>query len=160
MGTRGGGGLVGIWLTKTFVLYFAVKVAVGSGIGATVWGSMADNKAANAVKFGTARLQAPGTKFKNLYKKLRNLDPQHTQGIREILLDKDLDVKDKLELVKIKVEQTVKTLRGAKRTKFLYFVLASLTFFLGGHLTGNVIVFTAVMERLRALSWDGWRRGP
>lgn len=149
--TRGGGGPVGIWFTKVFVLDFAIKVAIGTGIGATVWGSTADNAATNVVKFATAILQSPGNKFKNLYKKLRNIDPQHTQDIREIVLDKNLSVKDKLELVRIKVEQTVKTLKGAKRTKFILFVMATLMFFFGGQLTGSVTFFTAVMERLRAL---------
>lgn len=150
--TRGGADPVfGLWFTKVFVIDFAIKVAVSSGLGAAIWGSTADNAAANVVKFGTAILQAPGNKFKNFYKKLRGIDPQHTQDIREILLDKNLSVKDKLELVRIKVEQTVKTLKGAKRTKFLLFVMAILIFFFGGPLTGNIVSFSAVMERLRAL---------
>lgn len=66
--TRGGADPVGLWLTKAFVLDFAIKVAIGSGIGATIWGSTADNPAANVVKFGTAILQAPGNKFKNFCK--------------------------------------------------------------------------------------------
>lgn len=149
--TRGGAGPVMLWFTKVFVLDFGVKVAIAGGIGATVWGSTADNAAANVVKFGTAILQAPGNKFKNLCKKLRGINPEHTQDIREILLDKNLSVKEKLELVRIKVEQTVKTLKGVKRTKFILFVMASLIFFFGGQLTGNVAIFSAVMERLRAL---------
>lgn len=151
LGRRGGAAPVGLWLTKVFVLDFAIKVAIGSSIGATIWGSTADNAAANVVKYGTAILQSPGNKFKNFCKKLRGIDPQHTQDIREILLDKNLSVKEKLELVRIKVEQTVKNLKGAKRTKFILFVMATLIFFFGGQLTGNVAVFTAVMERLRAL---------
>ena len=149
--TQGGADTVGLWLTKVFVLDFALKIAIGSGIGATIWESTADNAAANVVKFGAAMLQAPGNKFKNLCKKLRGIDPQHTQDIREILLDKNLSVKDKLELVRIKVEQTVKTLKGVKRTKFILFVMATLIFFFGGRLTGNVALFTVVMERLRVL---------
>jgi hypothetical protein len=67
------------------------------------------------------------------------------------LLDRNLSVKHKLELVRIKVEQTIKTLKGAKRTKFILFVMARLMFFFGGQLSGSVNVFTALMERLRAL---------
>ncbi len=69
----------------------------------------------------------------------------------EILLDRNLSVKDKLELVKIKVEQTIKNLKGTKRTKFILFVMATLIFFFGGQLSGSVSAFTALMERLRAL---------
>lgn len=73
------------------------------------------------------------------------------------MLDKNLSVKEKLELVRIKVEQTLKTLKGAKRTKFILFVIPTLIFFFGGRLTGNVAVFTAVMERLQALlGMDGF----
>ena len=150
--TRGGADAVfWLWGTKLFLKDFAIKVALSSGLGATIWGSTADNAAANVVKFGTAILQAPGNKFKNFYKKLRGIDPQHSQDIREILLDKNLSVKDKLELVRIKVEQTVKTLTGTKRKNFILFVMAILIFFFGGSLSGNIVSFSAVMERLRAL---------
>jgi hypothetical protein len=151
LNTRGGVGPVGLWFTKVVVVDFAVKVAIAGGIGATIWSNIADNAAANVVKFGTAILQAPGNKFKNFYVKVRGIDPQHTQDIREILLDKDLSINEKLELVRIKVEQTVKNLKGAKRTKFILFVMATLLFFFGGSLTGNVAAFTALMDRLRAL---------
>ena len=49
------------------------------------------------------------------------------------------------------MEQTVKTLKGAKRTKFILFAMATLIFFFRGPLTGSVAGFTAVMKRLRAL---------
>lgn len=67
------------------------------------------------------------------------------------MLDRNLSVKHKLELVRIKVEQTIKTLKGAKSTKFILFVMATLMFFFGGQLSESVTVFTALMERLRAL---------
>lgn len=151
LGTRGGTDPFTLWFTKLFVLDFAIKVTLGSGICASIGGSTADTAAFNIVKFGTAILQAPGNKFRNFSQKLRGIDYQQNQDIREILLDKNLSVKDRLELVRIKVEQTIKTLKGAKRTKFILFVMATLIFFFGGNLTGNVAVFTAVMERLRAL---------
>ena len=65
LGRRGGADLVTLWFTKVFVLDFAAKVAIGRAIGTTLWENMADNAAANLVRFGTAMLQSPGNKFKN-----------------------------------------------------------------------------------------------
>ena len=148
---RGGAGPITIWFTKVFILDFAMKIAIGTGIASTIWSGTADSAASNVIKFGTAIIQSPGNKFKSLYKKLRNIDPQHNQDIREILLDKNLSVKDKLELIRVKVEQTIKTIKGTKRTRFILFVMATLIFFFGGQLTGSATAFTALMERLRAL---------
>lgn len=146
----GGAGLVTFWFTKVFVIDFAVKVAIGAGIVATTWGSTADNAAINVVKLGTAILQSPGNKLKNFYKKLRGIDPEHSQNIQEILLDKNLSITKKLELVRIKVEQIAKNLKGVKRKKFILFVMTTLIF-LFGLLTGNIGVFAVIIESLRAL---------
>ena len=52
LGIRRGAGPVGLWFVKVFVLDFGIKVAIGTGIASTVWGTTADNAAANILKFG------------------------------------------------------------------------------------------------------------
>ena len=99
------------------------------------------------------RLNAPGKKFVKFVNKLRGIFINY-DDIKELLLDKDLTVVDKLELLKIKIEQTIKELTGIKRTKFILFVIAALIFFFDGEQflpAGTSTAFTALMERLRAL---------
>lgn len=150
---RGGAGPVAVWFAKIVVVDFAVKVAIGGAIGSTIWSGTADNAAGAIAKYGTAILNAPGKKFAKLVKKLRGIDPKY-DDIKELLLDKDLTVAEKLELLKIKIEQTIKELKGVKRTKFILFVIAALLFFFGGGQfipAGTSTAFAALMERLRAL---------
>jgi len=77
-------------------------------------------------------MNAPGKKFVKFVDKLRGIDPKYETDIKELILDKTLTVAEKLELLKIKIEQTVKELKGVKRTKFILFVIAVLLFFFGG----------------------------
>ena len=55
------------------------------------------------VKYPGEIVVAPGNKFKRFYKILKGVNLTHTQDIREILLDKDLTLKDKVELLEIKI---------------------------------------------------------
>jgi hypothetical protein len=152
---RGGAGPgVLVWLTKLIVVDFGLKSAIAGGIFATIWSGNADTAAGQIAKYGSAILTAPGHKFKNLYKRLKRLkglNPQHTQDIREILLDRELDDMDKLELLKIKIRQAFKELRGPKRKEFILFVLALLLFSLGG----NTTAFCWFLHRLKALLGTG-----
>lgn len=59
--------------------------------------------ASRLVKYPGKIVVAPGNKFKRFYKILKGVDLTHTQDIREILLDKDLTLKDKVELLEIKI---------------------------------------------------------
>jgi hypothetical protein len=153
---RGGAGPLAVWLAKIVVVDFSVKVAIAGAIGSTIWSGTADNAAGALAKYGTAILNAPGKKFAKFVsklKKIQNVDPRY-ESIKELMLDNDLTVAEKLELLKIKVEQTVKELKGVKRTKFILFVIAALLFFFGGGTfipAGTSTVFAALMERLRAL---------
>lgn len=150
---RGGGGPLAIWFAKVIVVDFGVKIAIASAIGSTIWSGTADNAAATIATYGTAILNAPGKKFAKLVNKLRGIDPKYND-IKELLLDKNLTLAEKLELLKIKIEQTIKELKGVKRTKFILFVIAALLFFFGGGQfipAGNSAAFAALMERLRAL---------
>ena len=51
--------------------------------------------------------------------------------IKEILLEKNFSNKEKLELIKIKVQYALKTLKGRRKAIFIMTTLALLTFFLG-----------------------------
>jgi len=154
---RGGAGaeLFWLWLTEIVIVDFGPKAIIASTIGSSIWSQTADEAAGVIIKYAATIVAAPGNKFKNLYKKLRKIDPKHTQEIQEILLDKNLSEKDKLELVMIKVEQTVKTLKGPKRKKFIAFVMALLFFFFGGRLGNSFVGFSAVMDALRRLLGSG-----
>ena len=103
-------------------------------------------------KYGSVILTSPGNKFKSLYKKLKGLkglNPKHTEDIREILLDKELTNVDKLELLKIKILQSLRELNGPRRKQFIIFVIATIINCL--RLGGNVGAFAWFMGRLRAL---------
>lgn len=150
---RGGAAaeLFWLWFIEVFIVDFGPKAILASTIGSSIWSETADTAAGVIMKYAATIVSAPGSKFKNLYKKLRKIDPKHTQEIQEILLDKNLSEQDKLQLVMIKVEQTVKTLKGPKRKKFIAFVIALLFFFFGGKLGNGIVGFSGVMEYLRRL---------
>lgn len=148
LGNRGGGEpILTVWLTKLIVVDFALKSAIAGGIFATIWSGTADNAAKQLAKYGSAIVTAPGNKFKGLYKRLKGLNLEHSEDIREILLDKDLTNLEKVELLKIKLQQAFKDLKGSKRKKFILFVIATILFSVGG----NVGAFAWFMDRLRAL---------
>nr|YP_010133717.1 hypothetical protein KYU99_pgp036 [Nitzschia supralitorea]QWM93206.1 hypothetical protein [Nitzschia supralitorea] len=154
LGNRGGAMTpILIWIYKIIASDFAAKTAIAGAIGATIWGSTADEAAGALAKYGAAILNAPGNKFRKLVNKLKGLE-HHERDIREIILDKNLTISDKLELFKIKVEQAVRELKGPRRVKFILFALAILLFFFGGGALfkpGHIIAFSSVLERLRAL---------
>lgn len=156
---RGGSDPVTLWFAKIFVVDFAVKAAIAGAIGSTIWSNTADNAAGVLAKYSSVMLSAPGKKFAKLVNKLRRVDniDKKYQDVKELLLDKNLSVSDKLDLLKIKLEITLKELKGVKRTKFILFVIAALLFFFGGGKlipSGTCSIFTALMERLRALLQD------
>ena len=152
---RGGADPITVWLAKILVVDFGIKAAIAGGLGASIWSGTADTAAASIAKYGSAILSAPGKnkKLVRFVNKLRGIDPKY-DDIKAVLLDNQLSVSDKLEVLKIKIEQTVKELKGVKRTKFILFVIATLLFFFGsGKLLppGTNTAFAALMERLRAL---------
>ena len=151
---KGGTDPISVWFTKVFILDFGIKVAILGGISSTIWSSIADSSVQNILKYAAPILASPGVKFKTFYNKLRGLDESYNQDIKAILLDKNLSILEKSELLKIKIEQTLKNLKGVKRRKFIIFIMATLLFFFGGGAfiePGNVAVFGSLMERLRAL---------
>jgi hypothetical protein len=69
--------------------------------------------------------------------------------IRKILFNSELTNKDKVELLKIKIESVLKNLKGSKRKQFIFFVIATILFSVGG----NFAIFAWFMERLRGTNW-------
>ena len=145
--TRGGNNPVIFWLANLVMKDFAIKAAITGAVGASIWAQTADNAAAQLAKYGSAMLVAPGKKFARLYGRIRGVDPQHSMDLREILFDKDLSNRDKVELLKIKIESVLTNLKGSKRKQFILFLIALILFSVGG----NFALFAWFMERLRAL---------
>ena len=151
LGNRGGANPVVLWFVKVIVQDFAIKTAIAGAVGASIWSETADNAAAQLAKYGSAILSAPGKRFVRLYDRIKGINPQHSIEIREILFDSELTNKDKVELLKIKIDSTLKNLKGSKRKQFILFVIATILFSVGGNFT----LFAWFMERLRALIGTG-----
>jgi hypothetical protein len=98
-------------------------------------------------KYGSAILSTPGKRFVHLYKRINAIDPQHSIDVKEILLENQLDNRDKVELLKIKLQSVLKNLKGKKRKQFILFVIATILF----SVNGNFVLFAWFMERLREL---------
>nr|YP_010283177.1 hypothetical protein MKU01_pgp003 [Psammodictyon constrictum]ULD16296.1 hypothetical protein [Psammodictyon constrictum] len=151
LGNRGGAHPVILWFIKIFMNDFAIKTAIAGGAGATIWAETANNAAAQLAKYGSAMLLAPGKMFVRLYHRIKGIDPQHSMDIKEILFNNELTNKDKVELLKIKLESVLKNLKGSKRKQFILFVIATILFSVGG----NFALFAWFMERLLALIGTG-----
>jgi hypothetical protein len=83
---------------------FALQIASCREHSLLLFGQiLLDMVASRLVKYPGAIVVAPGNKFKRFYKILKDVVLTHTQDIREILLDKDLTFKDKVELLEIKI---------------------------------------------------------
>ena len=144
---RGGTDPVMLWIAKVIISDFGIKTAIAGGIGVSIWSETADNAAAQLAKYGSLILSAPGKKFVRLYRRIRGIDAQYSMDIKEILFNNGLTNKDKVELLKIKIESVLKNLKGSKRRQFILFVIATILFSVGG----NFVLFAWFMERLRAL---------
>lgn len=125
-------------LTISAIIGFLMKdlsfrVALTGLIGTTIWSDTADSAVELVVKHAGAIAASPGLKFKNIIKKLRNIDDRHTLDIKEILLEKTISNKEKLELLRIKIQYVLKNLKGTKKITFITTVIALLTFFLGNN---------------------------
>ena len=149
--SHGGANPVILWVVKVVISDFGIKAAIAGAVGASIWSETADNAAAQLAKYGSAMLSAPGKKFVRLYRRIKGVDPQYSMDIKEILFDKELTNKDKVELLKIKIESALKNLKGSKRKQFILFVIATILFSVGG----NFPLFAWFMERLRALLGTG-----
>lgn len=113
--TRGGASPVVLWFVKVVITDLAIKAAIGGAVGASIWSETADSAAAQLAKYGSAMLSAPGKRFARLYGRIKGVDPQHSMDIKEILFNNELTNKDKVALLKIKIESVLKNLKGSKR---------------------------------------------
>ncbi len=89
------------------------------------------------LKYAGAITAAPGRKFKNIVKKLQDIDSDYT-----------LDIKEKLELIKLKVQYALKNLKGKKRIIFITTTVALLVFFSGNGTTTFVYFMAGLRELL------------
>jgi hypothetical protein len=124
---------------------FAFRTALSGLIGSTIWSDTADTAVEQILKYSSAILATPGFKFTNISKKLLSIKSDHTLDIKEILLEKNISNKEKLELIILKVQYALKNLKGRKRAVFIATVLALLAFFLGN----GTPAFTYFMAGLR-----------
>ena len=151
LGNWGGANLVALWFAKVVMNELAIKVAIGGAVGATIWVEIADNGAAQLAKYGSVILSTPSKRFVSIYNIIRGIDPQHSIDIKEILFNSQLTNKDKVELLKIKIESVLKNLKGSKRKQFILFVIVMILFSVGGNFT----LFAWFRERLRSLIGTG-----
>ena len=94
-----------------------VKAAIEGSIGSTIWFESFDNAATNITQYAGDIAAAPGRKLIRIANRLKNINPDHTQYIKEILLDNQLTVKEKVEFFKLKIDYVLKNLKGNRRFK-------------------------------------------
>jgi len=142
--TRGGEILIA-GIVTFFMKDLAFRLALTGLVGSTIWSDTADTAVEQVLKYAGPIMTAPGYKFKNIVKRLRKIDNKYTLDIKEILLEKNFSNKEKLELIKIKVQYALKTLKGRRKAVFIMTTLSLLTFFLGN----GTPAFTYFMAGLR-----------
>jgi hypothetical protein len=140
-----GGEIITTGIVAFFMKDLAYRLALTGLIGSTIWSDKADTAIEQVLKYASLVMAAPGYKFKSVVKRLQKIDNKYTLDIKEILLEKSLSNKEKLELIKIKVQYALKNLRGRRKTIFIMTTLALLTFFLGN----GTPAFTYFMAGLR-----------
>lgn len=142
---RGGG------ITATIIALLmkdlAFKAAITGLVGSAIWSDTADNLAEQVLRYGGAISAAPGRKLKNIIKKLQGVDSNYALDIREILLERSLSNKEKLELIRVKIQYAMKNLKGKRKILFVTTTISLLIFFLGN----GTPAFTYFMAGLREL---------
>ena len=144
---RKGGAIdpITISIIKLIMVDFGIKVAIGGAFASSIWSESADKAAEHIARYSTAILAAPGRKIGRIVQRLKGINPDHTEDIKEILLDKNLTLEEKMEFLKLKIDYALKNLKGKKRKQFILFLIAILTFFYGN----NIVGFTWLWERIR-----------
>ena len=144
--TRGGDlSLATISIVGFLMKDFAFRAALTGLVGSTIWSDTADTAVKQVLKYASLIAATPGSKFKNILKKLQRINNDHTLDIKEILLEKDISNKEKLELIILKVRYALKNLKGRRRAVFIATTIALLTFLLGN----GTPTFTYFMTGLR-----------
>jgi hypothetical protein len=109
-----GGVIISAGIIALLMKDFAVKVAIMGLFGSTIWSDTSDNMAEHILRYGSSICAVPGRKLKKIIKKLQGLDDRHTLDIKEILLEKNISNKEKLELLRLKIAYAMKNLTGKK----------------------------------------------
>jgi hypothetical protein len=141
------GGAIPAGIIVLIMKDFAVKVAITGLFGSTIWSDTSDSITEQILRYTSSICAAPGYKFTNIVKKLRGINDQHTLDIKEILLEKNISNKEKLELIKIKIEYAMRNLKGKRRLIFVTTTISLLIFFLGN----GTPAFAYFMASLREL---------
>jgi len=135
-----------ISIIELIMVDFGIKVAIGGAFASSIWSESADKAAEHIARYSTAILAAPGRKIGRIVRRLKSINPDHTKDIKEILLDKNLTLEEKIKFLKLKMDYALKNLKGKKRKQFILFLIPALTFFYGN----NIVGFTWLWERIRA----------
>jgi hypothetical protein len=143
-----GGEILITGIVAFFMKNLAFRLALTGLIGSTIWSDTADTAIEQVLKYAGPIMAAPGYKFKNVVKRLQKIDNKYTLDIKEILLEKNFSNKEKLELIKIKVQYPLKTLKGRRKVIFIMTTLALLTFFLGNGTPAFAYFMTGLREFL------------
>lgn len=133
-------------IIKLIMVDFGIKVAIGGAFASSIWSESADKVAEHIARYSTAILATPGCKIGRIVQRLKSINPDHTEDIKEILLDKNLTLEERIEFLKLKIDYALKNLKGKKRKQFILFLIAILTFFYGN----NIVGFTWLWERIRS----------
>lgn len=83
---------------------FAFRAALMGLVNSTIWSDMTDNAVEQLLKYLDVIVAVPDNKFKLFVKQLKDIENNYTLEIKEILLEKNLSNKEKLELLKIKIK--------------------------------------------------------
>ena len=92
-----GGDIATISIVGFLMKDFAFRAALTGLVGSTIWSDTADTAVKQVLKYASLIASTPGSKFKNILKKLQRINNDHTLDIKEILLEKDISNKEKLE---------------------------------------------------------------
>ena len=143
-----GGELATISIVGYLMQDFAFRAALTGLVGSTIWHDTADTAVKQILKYSSLIAATPGGKFKNILKKLQGINNDHTLDIKEILLEKDISNKEKLDLIIVKVRYALRNLKGKRKAVFISTIIALLTFLLGNGTPAFTYFMTGLRETL------------
>lgn len=144
-----GGELATIGIVAFLMKDLAFRVGLTGLISSTIWSDTADTTVKQVLKYSSLIAATPGYKFKNILRKLQRINNNdNTLDIKEILLEKDISDKEKLELLIIKIRYSLRNLKGKRRAVFISTIIALLTFLLGNETPAFTYFMTSLREVL------------
>ena len=131
-------------IIKRVMVHFGIKVAIVTGFTLSIYAESADRAVKHTVRYSNVILAAPSRELTRIVKKLKKINPEHSNDIKEILIDKEPTSEEKIKFLKLKIDYALKNLKGKKRKKFIFLLIALLTFYYGN----NLAVFTWLWETI------------